>query len=58
MEEGLCLEKNLGTVDRGIRTVLAVLLITGPVLAGWSVWTIALLGAFGGFVLESAINGY
>ncbi len=54
----LYLKKNLGSLDRTIRGILAGALIVWPPLAGWATWIIAPLAAFGGGLAVEAATGY
>lgn len=52
------LTKNVGTWDRIIRFSVGVLIVVAVPLWVRSPWWLALLGAFGGGQIITAINGY
>ncbi len=58
MNKGLCLEKNIGSLDRTIRIVVGSALILYPAYAGWSPWAIAILAAIGGMWIVEGIIRY
>ncbi len=52
------LTKNVGTWDRIIRFSVGVLIVVAVPLWVRSPWWLAILGAFGGGQIITAINGY
>jgi hypothetical protein len=57
MNENLCLQKNVGTVDRIIRITIGTLLIIVPAILHSPLWVVPLLAAIGGAqILEGVIS--
>ncbi len=57
MNANLCLRQNVGTIDRIIRIILGLALVTVPPVIPLAPWLIALLAAFGGTqIIEGLIR--
>lgn len=56
--EPLCLQKNVGPIDRVIRVMVGTALIAAPVLLNRSSWTNSILAALGGSTILEGIIGY